>query len=49
MGDPVDFETGFFKDEAQIDIKKHIWMYAPLLLRLPILCKPRLLPNNEQV
>ena len=27
LDDPVDFETGFFADEGQIDIKKHMWMY----------------------
>ncbi|KUI59148.1 Alcohol oxidase [Cytospora mali] len=27
LDDPVDFVTGFFADEGQLDIKKHIWMY----------------------
>ncbi|KUI66369.1 Alcohol oxidase [Cytospora mali] len=27
LDDPVDFDTGFFADEGQLDIKKHIWMY----------------------
>ncbi|KAK8045460.1 hypothetical protein PG993_005484 [Apiospora rasikravindrae] len=27
LDDPVDFETGFFADPGQIDIKKHIWLY----------------------
>ncbi|KAK8085726.1 hypothetical protein PG997_006997 [Apiospora hydei] len=27
LDDPVDFETGFFADPDQLDIKKHIWLY----------------------
>lgn len=27
VGDPVDFETGFFADAGQLDVKKHMWMY----------------------
>ncbi|KAI1651481.1 putative alcohol oxidase [Daldinia loculata] len=27
VGDPVDFETGFFADKGQLDIKKHAWLY----------------------
>ncbi|XXH04688.1 GTP-binding protein rbg1 [Hypoxylon texense] len=27
LDDPVDFETGFFADAAQLDVKKHVWLY----------------------
>ncbi|KAK7719626.1 hypothetical protein SLS64_001803 [Diaporthe eres] len=27
VDDPVDFETGFFADPGQLDVKKHMWMY----------------------
>ncbi|KAH9885045.1 putative alcohol oxidase [Xylariomycetidae sp. FL2044] len=27
LDDPVDFETGFFTDRDQLDIKKHVWAY----------------------
>ncbi|KAI1859384.1 hypothetical protein JX265_010387 [Neoarthrinium moseri] len=27
LGDPVDFETGFFTDEGQLDVKKYVWLY----------------------
>ncbi|KAK7931169.1 hypothetical protein PG985_001881 [Apiospora marii] len=27
LDDPVDFESGFFADPGQLDIKKHIWLY----------------------
>lgn len=27
VSDPVDFETGFFADSGQLDVKKHMWMY----------------------
>ncbi|KAK7733048.1 hypothetical protein SLS53_008377 [Cytospora paraplurivora] len=38
LGDPVDFETGFFADAGQIDIKKHIWIYKKqreIIRRMP--------------
>lgn len=38
LGDPVDFKTGFFTDEGQIDIKKHIWIYKKqreIIRRMP--------------
>lgn len=28
IDDPVDFETGFFANEGQVDVKMHIWMYG---------------------
>ncbi|OTB01433.1 putative alcohol oxidase [Hypoxylon sp. CI-4A] len=27
LDDPVDFETGFFADAGQLDVKKHVWLY----------------------
>ncbi|KAI0179360.1 putative alcohol oxidase [Hypoxylon sp. FL1284] len=27
LEDPVDFETGFFDDAGQLDVKKHVWLY----------------------
>lgn len=27
LDDAVDFETGFFADPGQLDVKKHMWMY----------------------
>lgn len=27
LGDPIDFEHGFFSDEGDNDIKKHVWSY----------------------
>ncbi|KAI0886205.1 putative alcohol oxidase [Annulohypoxylon maeteangense] len=38
VSDPVDFDTGFFQDEGQLDIKKHIWFYKKqreLIRRMP--------------
>ncbi|KAI1378542.1 putative alcohol oxidase [Hypoxylon crocopeplum] len=39
LGDPVDFETGFFADPGQLDIKKHVWLYKKqreLIRRMPL-------------
>lgn len=39
IDDPVDFETGFFTDEHQLDVKKHIWMYKKqreIIRRMPM-------------
>ncbi|KAK7991421.1 alcohol oxidase, partial [Apiospora saccharicola] len=27
LDDPVDFESGFFADPSQLDLKKHMWLY----------------------
>ncbi|KAI1503596.1 GMC oxidoreductase [Biscogniauxia marginata] len=38
LGDPVDFETGFFADPGQLDVKKHMWLYKKqreLIRRMP--------------
>ncbi|KAG8166245.1 hypothetical protein KVR01_004797 [Diaporthe batatas] len=39
VDDPVDFVTGFFTDEHQLDVKKHIWMYKKqreVIRRMPM-------------
>ncbi|KAJ4421721.1 hypothetical protein N0V82_003565 [Gnomoniopsis sp. IMI 355080] len=39
IDDPVDFETGFFTDKGQLDVKKHIWMYKKqreIIRRMPM-------------
>ncbi|KAI0017932.1 putative alcohol oxidase [Xylariomycetidae sp. FL0641] len=38
LGDPVDFDTGFFADAGNVDIKKHMWGYKKqreLIRRMP--------------
>ncbi|KAL2290786.1 hypothetical protein FJTKL_14763 [Diaporthe vaccinii] len=34
--DPVDFETGFFADPGQLDVKKHMWMYKKQREPVPV-------------
>ncbi|KAI7773714.1 hypothetical protein LA080_010034 [Diaporthe eres] len=36
VDDPVDFETGFFADPGQLDVKKHMWMYKKQREPVPV-------------
>ncbi|KAI5916976.1 GMC oxidoreductase [Camillea tinctor] len=56
LGDPLDFETGFFEDAGHLDVKKHIWMYKKqreFIRRMPsyrgemVHCHPPFAPESS--